>query len=543
MDPKINDEETTVTPNIWSKIKSLLNQKRIRLPAIIIMVFIFIPLIFLIVFNYKPKQSSKTSTGLHTFSPSAPYVADQLIVELKDGYTLDELKKLDSEFKKIGIVSQRKVFDSNDPSLRNFYIVDFKKGSDVKKIGEELVNFSEIKAVGVNYITHVQDIDTLYSQQWDLQKINMPQAWTITKGVDNIKVAVIDTGIDYTHPDFSGRTIINGINHASCDAFANSGQCSSPKVTESSIDDNGHGTHVAGTIGAVTNNDLDIAGINWNVTLMAVKAMGSDGSGNISDPADAVRYAVDNGANVINLSIDVNNVKCMDNVANPIRTAINYANLHHVIVVAAAGNADSKTNYKAIDASNSTPASCDGVITVGATDQLDRRPSFSNFGSRVDIAAPGVGIISIVPGGYKPKNGTSMAAPHVAGVAALLLSINPSLTPQQVRECLVNNADPILTDQPIGPRLNASKALNVCSGRVPIIPSVTAAAVPTQIVPTQAVPIPQSQEPLTANEPLGGSNKKPTPTPVKKYTCREQTGSNTPSGAIQIGSLVCIPNL
>ena len=221
------------------------------------------------------------------------------------------------------------------------------------------------------------------------------------------------------------------------------------------MDDNGHGTHIAGTIGAVINNGVGVSGINWNIKLMAVKVMRADGRGNTSVITTGVRYAVDNGAKIINLSLGG---------ASPCgiqwQGAVDYANSKGTVVVVSAGN-DSR------DSAGYSPASCNGVITVASTTSSDSRSSFSNFGSSVEIAAPGSSILSTLPGNrYGSKSGTSMASPHIVGVAALLLATIPGITPGQVRDCLVQNADPIATDKPIGPRLNAFKSLTICTGGV-----------------------------------------------------------------------------
>ena len=516
MDPKEPQDE--------KEPQQLSPKKPLIFYGIIAIFLLLIPIIILVVSIYFKSTGFKRDNLVETIDYfRASYVPDQLIVKLKDEYTEGELQNLKSKFEELGVIGQKSAYESKKEYLKNYYILQFRPGTDLRHAKAGLDKTGAIVDSHPNYIFKIQaptPNDPLYSQQWDFAKIDMPNAWVLTHGSNNIKVAILDTGIDYNHPDFAVRAIIRGPNYITGGSDPYDGQ--------------GHGTHVAGTIGAVTNNSVGIAGANWNVTLVIIKSQDNTGNGKMSDIIKGIQYAIEKGANVINMSLtSVGEAKCTQ--VQELQATINDAVAHNIVVAVAAGNGGH-------DASLEVPPSCNGVIVVGATDQNDKRSIFpsgnsSNYGARVDISAPGSAILSTYKNGqYVQKWGTSQAAPHVAGVAALLLSLNPGLTPQQVRDCLVNNADPITQDpqKTIGPRLNAFKALNACSGRVPITPGATATGPTT--VPTQAVPT------STVSGPTGVTKKKPTPIPVTKYTCREQTGPNTPSGAIQIGSLVCTPN-
>ena len=245
--------------------------------------------------------------------------------------------------------------------------------------------------------------------QWGWKKVQAYEAWDQTTGSSTspVKVAVVDTGIDNSHPDLptvgatNQKDFVNGDNNAE--------------------DDRGHGTHVAGTIGAKTNNTTGVAGTNWNVDLMSAKVLNDSGSGSFSNVANGVIWAADNGAKVINLSLG-------GGASTTMESAVNYARNKGAVLACAAGNSGSSTP--------SYPAGYTNCIAVAATDENDQKASFSNYGSSwVDVAAPGVHILSTMPDtsvtmntalGYKTTydslNGTSMATPHVAGLAGLVIA-------------------------------------------------------------------------------------------------------------------------
>ncbi len=371
-------------------------------------------------------------------------------------------------------------FDKKGTLLSRTYKLVFDKKADLFSIIADLYKVECIDYAHLNYIAKPSAIpnDSSWSKQWGQQKIDCQDAWDLFTGSDNIVVAVVDTGIDYNHPDLADNIWINqaeipdnGLdddNNGYVDDyygydFANN---DSDPIGD---DNNQHGTHVAGIIGAVANNstglDENITGVMWNCRLMALKA-GGDMTGFTSVDIDrAIRYAVDNGAEVINMSFGGYSS------ADDIQSAIEYAHNNGVLLVAAAGN--DNTNYV------SYPAGYDNVIAVAATDQNDAKASFSNFGTWVDISAPGVSILSTVPNDkYENFSGTSMACPMVSGVCGLVLgyadSLSETLNPAQVEFVLLETADNIDEQNPsyvgyLGAgRVNAYKALDYINEANPI---------------------------------------------------------------------------
>lgn len=238
--------------------------------------------------------------------------------------------------------------------------------------------------------------DTYFNgYQWNMTKIDGPGAWFVTQGGSGTRIAILDTGIKSSHEDLSGKVV-----------------ASKNFTTSKTVDDKyGHGTHVAGIAAAVTNNGKGVAGVGFKCSLMNGKVLGDNGSGQWSWIASGIIWAADNGAKVINMSLGGSSG------SQAISDAVDYAWNNGVVVVAAAGNEETDAP--------SYPAFYSNVIAVAATDQNDNRASFSNFGSWVDVAAPGVSILSSYIR-YRPPyvfmSGTSMASPHVAGLAGLLAS-------------------------------------------------------------------------------------------------------------------------
>ena len=275
-----------------------------------------------------------------------------------------------------------------------------------------------------NYIYRMTSADPLFSQQWGLTKIDAPQAWAVTRGKDTVVVAVVDTGVDYTHPDLVGR-----VDTANDYDFVNG--------DSDAMDDNGHGTHVSGIIAATADNGIGGAGVAPECKVLPVKVLDSKGSGDTIGVAAGIRYAADAGAKIINLSLAGPSDATMGD-------AVAYAQDKGCVVVAAAGNEGSS-------AGASYPARYVKVIGVGATDSSNAHATFSNYGPGVDIAAPGVNILSTVPGGgYESWSGTSMASPFVSAVAALVWSEYSSWDSTQVIGRV------LATAQDIGPAGNDS---------------------------------------------------------------------------------------
>ncbi|MBL8866684.1 MAG: S8 family serine peptidase, partial [Planctomycetia bacterium] len=286
--------------------------------------------------------------------------------------------------------------------------------------------------------------DPSYPSLYGMAKINAPAAWDTTTGSGNFVVAVIDSGVDYNHPDLAANMWRNPgeINGDGIDNDGNGivddyfGANFIGANTGNPFDDNGHGTHVAGTIGAVGNNGVGVAGVNWGVKIMALKFLSSTGSGSSSDAVEALNYAVARGARVSNNSWGGGGY------SSTLFNAIQAAQAKGHIFVAAAGNENVN-----IDVTPSYPASyaLANVVAVASTTGTDARSSFSNFGATtVDIAAPGSSILSTTPNNtYSTFSGTSMAAPHVAGAIALYWDANPGKTATEVIDLLKSTADTV----------------------------------------------------------------------------------------------------
>jgi thermitase len=250
--------------------------------------------------------------------------------------------------------------------------------------------------------------DPRFGEQWGLKKIQAPQAWSNTRGRPATRIAILDSGIAPNHPDLESKV-------AARRDFTGNG---------STTDRSGHGTHVAGIAAAVTNNGRGVAGACPNCTFLIGKIINDDGRATVADEVDGIVWAADRGARIINLSLGgAGQVAAEEN-------AINYAWNQGAVVLAAAGNESSNTPQY--------PAGYAQAMGVAATDQNDRRARFSSYGDWVSVAAPGVDTLSTYPGGYRRLSGTSMATPHVAGVAGLMSS--QGFGNAQIRNRLQNTA-------------------------------------------------------------------------------------------------------
>ncbi len=275
--------------------------------------------------------------------------------------------------------------------------------------------------------------------------IDAPEAWDICIGNTDVVVAVLDTGVDYAHRDLDGNMWLNEAELNGTEGVDDDGNGYEDDIygynfaydRSDPMDDNGHGTHCAGTIAAEGDNHCDITGVCWDARIMALKFLNSLGGGDIYNAADAIYYAVENGADVISNSWG------LTYDTETLREAIEYAHSCGVVIIAAAGNDDTDDYHY--------PASYSDVIAVSATDSQDEKASFSSYGDWIDVAAPGVDILSLRS--HNAHNGTahdeytsimsgtSMACPHVAGLAALILSLNPDLTNDEVRQIIRDSAD------------------------------------------------------------------------------------------------------
>jgi hypothetical protein len=256
--------------------------------------------------------------------------------------------------------------------------------------------------------------DPLFRQQWHLARIGAPSAWDRTVGSASVVVALVDTGVDLTHPDLA-PSLVSGYNSESRLAQAAGGEVA---------DLNGHGTAVAGIVGAVGNNARGVAGLNWSVGLLPVRASNMpSGSAFFSDVLDGVGWAGTNGADVVSVSYEGVNNRAVQDMGWYLRT-------RDVLLVWGAGNNAARLDNDWTD-----------VIIVGGTDSADRRWSSSAFGPAIDLVAPAVDVLTTARGGgYAPRTGTSFAAPVVAGLAALLRAAEPDLTADEIEDRLRSSA-------------------------------------------------------------------------------------------------------
>lgn len=329
--------------------------------------------------------------------------------------------------------------------------------------------------------------------------IDAPEAWDITVGSSSVVVAVIDTGVDYNHPDLANNmwrnpreTPGNGIDDDGngyvddvygYDFFANDGN---------PMDENNHGTHCAGTIGGVGNNGVGVVGVNWNVRIMALRFLGANGSGSTSGAVASLNYALDMGVKISSNSYGGGGFsQSFSNALERART------LNHVFVAAAGNSGTEGASYPA-----AYPH--DNILAVAASDRNDNLASFSQYGNNVDLAAPGVAIWSTVRNnGYASYNGTSMATPHVAGVVGLIRAVDPNLSYQQVISAILNNVDvkPQLVGKVVtGGRLNAYRAVNSV-----VPPSDTSGPYVTSHSPTGTLAGPVSEVIVTFNESINAT--------------------------------------
>ncbi|HOD55395.1 MAG TPA: S8 family peptidase, partial [Candidatus Cloacimonadota bacterium] len=430
------------------------------------------------------------------YDANAPkWVEGEILVRFKDNVKISKrtekgqlktgIKSIDDLYRKWQISDMEKLFINEEkrseqisitsykkeeklvPQLFNIYKLKTSSGTDIKKAVEELSRNNNIEYAEPNYIARiaVNPNDEYFSNQWGLHNtgqyhlpdadIDAPEAWEIETGDSTLIIAIIDTGIDYGHPDLMNKIVSTGYDFVNNDNDA--------------MDDNGHGSHVAGIAAASTNNGIGIAGVAWDCKLLPVKVLSANGYGAFSDVANGIIYAANQNASVINLSLGSYNDSYV------IRDAIENAYTTSVIV-AAAGNENNE--YDSTTGNAFFPAALSFVIGVGASDVLfddihdiwyESKALFSNWGINADIYAPGVNIYSTIPlfhphrYSYTAWNGTSMASPYVAGAVALLQSHYPDWSNELIFGQIINTTDQLINiTNPIDfyKRLNVFNSLN-----------------------------------------------------------------------------------
>ena len=381
---------------------------------------------------------------------------DSMVLNFRDSLSPDQVdRELKAIATKYGISPK---FNSAFSKGENLYIV---KGDtqvlEQLKQSEELRNLTEY--VEANYVYSADFLggttpnDPRYNEQWNLKAIDVEKAWQKTKG-KGIVVAVIDTGVSRVE-DLKNTNFVKGYD------FVND--------REDASDDNGHGTHVAGTIAQSTNNNFGVAGVAYEASIMPLKVLSGSGGGTISDIAEAIIFAADNGANVINMSLGGGGESKL------MQEAIDYAYKKGVVIVAAAGNSNRNAAFY--------PARYPKVIAVSATSATGEKAPYSNYGAGVDVAAPGGAIARGKDGDsaggilqntidpstkqsvFRAFQGTSMASPHVAGVVALIESSgvkDPEKVFQILKQSSRKVADDTLNYYGAG-HLNAAAAVNIAT--------------------------------------------------------------------------------
>ncbi len=405
---------------------------------------------------------SGTVNIVDTGGSTAPFVPGEVIVKLKPSLRAQALTATDTlehvrdlSLKGVGLYQVAPSLRAQSGDLR----------ADTLALIAQLSARDDVLYAGPNYLLKAtaEPNDPLYDRQWHYRAINLPAAWDQTTGSADVTVAIIDSGIVTTHPDLAEK-LEPGYDFVSSDSGDGDGRDGDPTDPRGSF----HGSHVAGTAAAATDNGVGVAGVSWGARILPVRVLGTDTrgdtTGTLADAIDGILWSVGesvpgvpdnpNPADVLNLSLGG---EFLCSAVAPLQDAFDQANAVGAVVVVAAGNNND-------DARFFTPASCGNVIAVGATTIKNKRARYSNYGPQVDVMAPGGdlqhdldgngapdGVLSTVAfdasgnGGYAYFEGTSMASPHVAGVAALLKSVRPTLTTAEVRDILAATAVP-LTD-------------------------------------------------------------------------------------------------
>jgi serine protease len=413
---------------------------------------------------------------------SLTYKSDSVIVVYKDGATkLDRRSARSIVRGKISDLNNDEV-DDKYRNLKNGRIAKFTlNGVSVKNALEKLRKNPAVLYAEPNYIVSasVMPDDSSFADLWGMHNtgqtggvadadIDAPEAWDISTGSHDVIIGVIDTGVDHTHPDLMANIWTNPAEIAG-DGVDNDGNGYIDDIhginaitnVGDPMDDQGHGTHVSGTIGASGNNGLGVVGVNHNVSIIGCKFLDSAGSGSLADALTCIDYFVDLKNNGVNVRA-TNNSWGGGGFSQALSDALTSSEEADILFLAAAGN-DAYDN----DAQNSYPSGYphDSVVAVASTTHTDSMSGFSQWGlTTVDLGAPGSGILSTVPGGgYSSYSGTSMATPHVTGAAALAWSVNPELSAIEMKELLMSSGDDnaALAGKTVsGKRLNVNNALN-----------------------------------------------------------------------------------
>ncbi len=434
------------------------------------------------------------------------YRPRELMIKRRSEYTFEQIKQLLQTNYDIETIQQlRLALSSTDTTIpsdaptKRWMRVKFRELTDEKELLKSVLRKVGVERAELNYMVSVQRVpnDTYFNQLWGLHNIGQsvgapgsltsgtvdadidgPESWDRLVGSIGTRVAVIDTGIDYAHPDLASNMWTNTAEKNGLPGVDDDGNGYVDDIygydfvnnDSDPFDDHGHGTHVAGIIAARGNNGMGVVGVSWRASLMALKFLDANGFGSASDAAEAILYAASMGAKIMNNSWGGGGY------SQVLYDAINQANNAKSLFVAAAGNG----GYDRIGDDNDTapfyPANFDlpNVLSVAATDQNDALASFSNFGSTtVDLSAPGVNIYSTLPSNnYGYLSGTSMATPYVSGAAGLLLSQNSSRNPIALKALLMGKSDAFpnqINKNVAGGRMNVNQSVNCTSSALDML--------------------------------------------------------------------------
>lgn len=431
-----------------------------------------------------PKKVSKTAPVRVVEADTRP----ELLVRFKQSVTLSEIKRIaaanndriEDEIESVsGLVAIDDLDDADVANLLRQYesmsdVVDYAEANYEIRLDDPVNRNSRPVSLSPNPVGAPND--PLFGDQWALNNtgqnggkanahIDALKAWAKTQGSAEVVVAVLDTGVDYSHKDLVENIWVRP---ASLPQYVDDelGSIDDIRGYDANVnagdpmDDNGHGTHCAGIIGAEGNNGEGISGINWNVKIMPLKFLGRGGFGNVKDAIESINYAIDRKKNGVNLRV-INASWGSTQRSKALEDAIRAAGDAGILFVAAAGNSSTDNDRRAHYPSN---YDLPNVLSVAALDRSDLLATFSNYGAKtVHVAAPGREITSTWLGDqYREASGTSMAAPQVSGIAALIVANEANISMAKLRERILKSSDPIdtlLGKVAVGGRLNAAKAL------------------------------------------------------------------------------------
>jgi len=405
------------------------------------------------------------------------HVADEIIVRFRSG--ADEAQKDLARFRVAGRL--KKIFEK----LHGLEVIKLPPNLSVEDAIEEYRQNPEVLYAEPNYILHLNakasvtatPNDPSFGSLYGLTKIGAPTAWNSTTGSNNVVVAILDTGIDYNHPDLAANVFNNpgecAPNGVDDDGNGYTDDCHGIDVANGDsdpMDDNDHGTHVAGTIGAVGNNGIGVVGVNWTVKMISCKFFDASGSGTTEGAIECLQYVKalkDRGVNIVATS----NSWGGGDFSQALYDAIDDQRESGILFITAAGNGNIFGVGQNNDSAPFYPCTyfLPNIICVAATTSTDARASFSNYGKHtVHVGAPGNNILSTLPGNsYGSLSGTSMATPHVSGAAALLKAQNPNRDWRTIKNLILAGGDTVssMANTVTGKRINVNGAMT-CSNKI-----------------------------------------------------------------------------